>query len=187
MGTNSQLEFKPLVLNFHETELAIIDNDGGQWLTGPDIARALGYQRTDKVGQIFKRYKDEFDETMSRTLNLRGRGHVAACPTRIYSRRGAYLIAIFARTDRAKEFRRWVLDALDVGDGVKIVYRHDSNEVEKLKRQASTHAYHFAYHEMAEAVMKDLRLYTDKPTVTDWHINTLKSYISTVEKLAKRK
>jgi hypothetical protein len=33
--------------------------------------------------------------------------------TRIFSTRGCHLIAMFARTPLAKEFRRWVLDVLD--------------------------------------------------------------------------
>jgi len=33
--------------------------------------------------------------------------------TRIYSPRGCHLIAMLARTERAKAFRRWVLDVLD--------------------------------------------------------------------------
>ncbi|MFN2858042.1 P22AR C-terminal domain-containing protein, partial [Escherichia coli] len=32
---------------------------------------------------------------------------------RVFSLRGAHLIAMFARTPVAKEFRRWVLDILD--------------------------------------------------------------------------
>lgn len=32
---------------------------------------------------------------------------------RIFSLRGAHLIAMFARTQIAKEFRKWVLDILD--------------------------------------------------------------------------
>ncbi|MDR5615566.1 MAG: hypothetical protein RAM38_15530, partial [Arsenophonus sp.] len=34
-------------------------------------------------------------------------------PVRIFSLRGAHLIAMFARTHIAKEFRKWVLDILD--------------------------------------------------------------------------
>ncbi|WP_354666697.1 P22AR C-terminal domain-containing protein, partial [Escherichia coli] len=33
--------------------------------------------------------------------------------SRVFSLRGAHLIAMFARTPVAKEFRRWVLDILD--------------------------------------------------------------------------
>ncbi len=33
--------------------------------------------------------------------------------SRVFSLRGAHLIAMFARTPKAKEFRRWVLDILD--------------------------------------------------------------------------
>ena len=32
---------------------------------------------------------------------------------RVFSLRGAHLLAMFARTPKAKEFRRWVLDILD--------------------------------------------------------------------------
>lgn len=32
---------------------------------------------------------------------------------RVFSLRGCHLIAMFATTDKAKEFRRWVLDILD--------------------------------------------------------------------------
>lgn len=32
---------------------------------------------------------------------------------RVFSLRGAHLIGMFARTPKAKEFRRWVLDVLD--------------------------------------------------------------------------
>ncbi|VFS25202.1 Uncharacterised protein [Enterobacter cancerogenus] len=40
--------------------------------------------------------------------------------TRVFSLRGAHLIAMFARTPVAKEFRRWVLDIMDreVGEAV---------------------------------------------------------------------
>lgn len=33
--------------------------------------------------------------------------------TRIFSLRGAHLLAMFARTDKAKEFRVWVLDLIE--------------------------------------------------------------------------
>lgn len=34
-------------------------------------------------------------------------------PVRVFSLRGAHLVAMFATTPKAKEFRRWVLDILD--------------------------------------------------------------------------
>ena len=85
-------------------------NDGQIWVTASDLAQALGYTRPDKVAQLFSRHADEFDHTMTQTidspnnLNLR---------LRIFSLRGAHLIAIFARTPVAKEFRKWVLDVIE--------------------------------------------------------------------------
>lgn len=49
---------------------------------------------------------------MTETLNLSVSGNYQKT-IRIFSLRGAHLIAMFARTPLAKEFRRWVLDILD--------------------------------------------------------------------------
>ncbi|MGL5410310.1 MAG: P22AR C-terminal domain-containing protein, partial [Shewanella sp.] len=47
------------------------------------------------------------------TVNLTVPGNPMPIPVRIFSLRGAHLIAMFSRTALAKEFRRWVLDVLD--------------------------------------------------------------------------
>lgn len=106
----------PSTIQFHETELSIIDHDGKVWLTSADLARALGYARADKVGEIYARNKDEFSPEMPLTLKLRVRGQVAPTNHRIFSPRGCHLIAMFARTEWAREFRKWVLDVLEALD-----------------------------------------------------------------------
>lgn len=103
----------PATLTFQDTELSIIDRDGVPWLVGADIARALGYSSAEEVGKLYRRHKDEFTDAMSLTVKLTGRGHIAPTNHRIYSPRGAQLIAMLAKTDRAKAFRRWVLDVLE--------------------------------------------------------------------------
>jgi prophage antirepressor-like protein len=103
----------PDCVRFHDTELSIIDRDGRPWVTAPDLARALGYSRADKIGKLYRANQSEFNDTMAHTLETRLRGQVAARPVRIFSPRGCHLIAMFARTDRAKAFRRWVLDVLE--------------------------------------------------------------------------
>ncbi|GJC32652.1 hypothetical protein KAM398_26550 [Acinetobacter sp. KAM398] len=45
---------------------------------------------------------------------------------RIFSLRGCHLIAMFARTDVAKAFRKWVLDVLDKEVGAPIAKTHKS-------------------------------------------------------------
>lgn len=98
-------------LTFNTIEFhPVIQSDNQIWLTAAELADALGYSRTDKINQIYKRKEEEFSLCMTQlvanpqNLNLR---------LRIFSLRGAHLIAMFARTPVAKEFRKWVLDILD--------------------------------------------------------------------------
>ena len=51
-------------------------------------------------------------QTMSQVIESVTSGNYRK-KVRVFSLRGAHLIAMFARTDVAKEFRRWVLDILD--------------------------------------------------------------------------
>lgn len=94
----------PKTIKFQDTELAIIDRDGVPWLTGPDIARAIGYSRSDEIGRIYRRRKDEFSEAMSCTANLAVHGKASPTRVRVFSPRGAQLIAMFANTTTAKAF-----------------------------------------------------------------------------------
>jgi len=101
----------PETLTFGETPLSIIDRKGVPWLQARDVGRALGYSTPDKVLTLFERNKDEFSEGMTATLEMRV--GITPVTVRIFSPRGCHLLAMFARTPRAKEFRRWVLDVLD--------------------------------------------------------------------------
>ncbi len=52
--------------------------------------------------------------TLTLKLSVKGFGNgKSAKDVRVFSLRGAHLIAMFARTEIAKEFRKWVLDILD--------------------------------------------------------------------------
>ncbi|NWK75623.1 Bro-N domain-containing protein [Acinetobacter sp. SwsAc6] len=85
-------------------------NDDQIWITSSELARMLGYSRLDKVTQIFNRKADEFTSKMTRVIENPSNVNLTL---RIFSLRGAHLIAVFARTPVAKEFRKWVLDVLD--------------------------------------------------------------------------
>lgn len=103
-------------LTFQQTEFHPVSHAGETWLTSSELAAALGYKKSDAVTQIFSRYHDEFTEHMSTTLKMsvvRKTGAVDI-PVRVFSLRGAHLVAMFATTPKAKEFRRWVLDILDL-------------------------------------------------------------------------
>lgn len=99
-------------LTFRDTQFDITDRNGQPWLQGAQIACALGYASEDAVSRIYRRNADEFTPCMTETVKLTVSGNLQK-EVRIFSLRGAHLLAMFARTEVAKEFRRWVLDVLD--------------------------------------------------------------------------
>ncbi|CDT98628.1 conserved hypothetical protein [Vibrio coralliirubri] len=103
-------------LTFQNTHFDVVEQNDQVWLSATDIAKALGYAREDSVSRIYDRNSDEFSNVMSMTVNLTVNGinnRLRKKSTRIFSLRGAHLIAMFSRTPIAKQFRKWVLDVLD--------------------------------------------------------------------------
>ncbi|WP_374757582.1 P22AR C-terminal domain-containing protein, partial [Yersinia canariae] len=103
-------------LNFHGTALIPVADVNGIWLTSADVAKALGYKSTKSISNLFAQYEDEFSQGMTMVIEsvTNGiNGSSRRMKVRVFSLRGAHLIAMFARTPVAKEFRRWVLDILD--------------------------------------------------------------------------
>ena len=103
-------------LNFHGMNLVPVQNVNGIWLTSADVAKALGYKSTKSISNLFAQYEDEFSQGMTMVIEsvTNGiNGSSRRMKVRVFSLRGAHLIAMFARTPVAKEFRRWVLDILD--------------------------------------------------------------------------
>lgn len=101
----------PDVLTFEDTELEVIDRDGQVWLSGLQIGDALGYSDDKAVSHIYARNFDEFTDEMTCVVKLTTQGQIR--DVRVFSLRGAHLLGMFARTERAKAFRRWVLDVLE--------------------------------------------------------------------------
>ncbi|WP_250147486.1 BRO-N domain-containing protein [Escherichia coli] len=98
-------------LTFHNTTFSYMEMAGQVWLTAAEVGQALEYADDKSVQRIFTRHADEFTEKMTGVVKLttpRGMQE-----SRVFSLRGAHLVAMFARTPKAKEFRRWVLDILD--------------------------------------------------------------------------
>lgn len=98
-------------LTFHNTKFNAVQDNGQVWLTSTELGAALQYSDDKAVQRIYSRRCDEFTEQMTRVVKVttpRGQQE-----TRIFSLRGAHLIAMFSRTTIAKEFRKWVLDILD--------------------------------------------------------------------------
>ncbi|WP_141743425.1 BRO family protein [Oligella sp. HMSC09E12] len=99
-------------LSFNNTNFSIVDHNGQVWLRSAELAEALGYADDRSVSRIYARNSDEFTDSMSTVVKLTTSANLKA-EMRIYSLRGAHLVAMFARTDIAKKFRKWVLDVLD--------------------------------------------------------------------------
>ncbi|WP_338515727.1 Bro-N domain-containing protein [Erwinia aphidicola] len=103
-------------LNFHGINLTPVADVTGVWLTSADVAKALGYKSTKSISNLFAQYEGEFSPGMTMVIEsvTNGiNGSSRRMKVRVFSLRGAHLIAMFARTPVAKEFRRWVLDILD--------------------------------------------------------------------------
>lgn len=105
-----------LALSFNDVNFTPVQHEQQIWLTASELAKALGYAKSDAVTQVYERNKDEFNPSMTLTLKLRVKGFGSGNSekdTRIFSLRGCHLIAMFAKTSVAKLFRKWVLDVLD--------------------------------------------------------------------------
>lgn len=98
--------------NFHGVDLVPVASQNGVWFTSSDLAAALEYSNSRAVTMIFNKYADEFTAGMTQVLEVSTSGNYRK-KVRVFSLRGAHLIAMFARTDVAKAFRKWVLDILE--------------------------------------------------------------------------
>ena len=98
-------------LTFQNITLTPIKVDNQIWLTSSELAKALDYADTQSVTKIYERNADEFTSSMTTIAEVKTNGGLQK--TRIFSLKGCHLIAMFARTKVAKQFRQWVLDILD--------------------------------------------------------------------------
>ncbi|MDG0306744.1 hypothetical protein MXT24_01970 [Klebsiella pneumoniae] len=98
-------------LSFHNTNFSYMEMGGQVWLTAAEVGQALEYADDKAVQRIYSRHADEFTAQMTGVVKLTTPS--GKQEARVFSLRGAHLVAMFARTPKAKEFRRWVLDILD--------------------------------------------------------------------------
>lgn len=103
-----------LIPSFKSIQFHPVKRNNQIWLTSTELAQALGYAREDAVTKIYIRNLDEFTSNMTIAVENPKLGvSNLTSQTRVFTLRGAHLIAVFARTPIAKEFRKWVLDILD--------------------------------------------------------------------------
>lgn len=99
-------------LIFHNTKLSTVRIKGSIWITAADLAIALKYSNTKSITNLYNQNVDEFSLGMSQVIESVTSGNYKK-KVRVFSLRGAHLIAMFARTPIAKEFRIWVLNIID--------------------------------------------------------------------------
>lgn len=99
-------------LAFNGVNFDVIARASQPWLRVNQIGLALGYKNPDlSINKLYRSNADEFTESMTTLVEVDTQG--GKQKTRIFSLRGCHLLAMFARTKVAKEFRKWVLDRLD--------------------------------------------------------------------------
>lgn len=112
-------------LSFNGVTLTPVHHNSQIYLTSTELAKALGYADVRSITNIYNRNQDEFASGMTEVIKLitSNNSNNLQTSTRIFSLRGCHLIAMFARTPVAKDFRKWVLDILDkeVGEPVMTV------------------------------------------------------------------
>lgn len=111
-----------LALSFREIHFDVVDRAGQPWLKLPQVADVLYGKGGDQashplengirqVQKLYQKHASEFTDRMTALVELNTAG--GRQQVRIFSLRGCHLLAMFARTPVAVEFRRWVLDVLD--------------------------------------------------------------------------
>lgn len=139
-------------LKFDGQEFDVVDHGGQPCLTMADVAIALYgkgipqsadtlRQCVKRVHDLYTRHADEFTDTMTAIVEMLtpgGRQRV-----RVFSLRGAHLLGMFARTERAKAFRRWVLDVIDHHlDQSQSKYQEYLGELHKLSDRRAVASLH---------------------------------------------
>ena len=82
-------------LAFHKTTFTPICHNNRIWLTATEVGLALEYADDKAVQRIYSRHSDEFTDMMTRVVKVttpRGMQE-----SRVFSLRGAHLIAMFAQ------------------------------------------------------------------------------------------
>ena len=132
---------KMTTLTFQNTTLSVINQNNQTFLTASDLGKALDYSDADRsIRRLYTANADEFTAEMTALIEMPTAGGLQK--VRIFSLHGAHLIAMFARTKVAKDFRKWVLDILDR----EIL--QNANQIQPLADEPLNllvQAYHFLY------------------------------------------
>jgi len=114
-----------LALSFNEVNFEATTYQNEVWLGSTQIGLALQYANPETaITKLYNRNSEEFTNSMTRLIETKTNGGIQK--VRVFSLRGCHLLAMFARTVIAKQFRKWVLDILDREVGQPIAKTHKS-------------------------------------------------------------
>ena len=103
-----------IMQQFNPSQIAIIDHNGGKWLTSEQLGLALGYlpeNARTSINRLYNRHIEEFSEHDSTEVKLTSvDGKLRE--SKIFSQSGCILASFFANTPNAKAFRAWAKEKL---------------------------------------------------------------------------
>lgn len=180
-----------LALSFNEVKFnPIVQCDGQIWLSSGELAQALDYKSVKSVSNLYNSNKDEFSDSMTQVIESVTSGNYKK-KSRIFSLRGCHLIAMFARTDVAKAFRKWVLDILDKAVGQPVAKTHKSERepltnavnmlVAKTKHLNFSEAYKLVHHRFNVDHIEDIS-YEAIPVAVEYVHHLIALYSSAEKK-----
>lgn len=103
-----------MALTFNDVTLTPISHQSSPWIRAVELSKALGFKREDQAAKIYRAHADEFTADMAQVVEIIDNAEsVFPVKSLLFSLRGCHLLAMFARTPVAKQFRVWVLDVLD--------------------------------------------------------------------------
>lgn len=124
-------------LAFQGTSFDVVDQASQPWLRANQIGLALEYRNPElSIAKLYRANAAEFTDSMTAVVKLPTAGGMQ--DVRIFSLRGAHLLGMFARTARAAEFRRWVLDVLDSQATAPALSYHVAKDQTLSAEQAQT-------------------------------------------------
>ena len=144
---------KMTTLTFQNTTLSVINQNNQTFLTASDLGKALDYSDADRsVRRLYTANADEFTAEMTALIEMPTAGGIQK--VRIFSLRGAHLIAMFARTKVAKDFRKWVLDILDreILQNANQIQPLGEEQQELLSLLVRSYQFLFVAHDLREKV-----------------------------------
>jgi hypothetical protein len=104
-------ETTTITLHYDRTVFDALQEGGQIWLRVSQIDLPLGFSHPNQVTRLYNRHRDEFTSDEARMIVEETAG--GPQQVRVFSLRGARLLAMLARTEPAARFRRWLLDLLE--------------------------------------------------------------------------